>query len=204
MKNEIKDYNPVEEFTDKLSSKLEGVDLLSRAQWIESTIFMTNYLLSSQGERMTMANSVEGRYPFLDHRVIELCMQTKPEYRLNGLNEKYLLKTMMKDKLPSEIINRHKQPYRAPVASSFFSDASSYLINDMLSKEKVEGAGLFDYNKVNQLKEKMKQSHQITEIDNMALTAILSTQILHSYFVEKTVPSFINGESVVLDNVVYD
>ena len=204
LKNEIKHYNPVEEFTDKLSSKLEGVDLLSRAQWIESNTFMTNYLLSSQGERMTMANSVEGRYPFLDHRVIELCMKLKPEYRLNGLNEKHLLKSMMKNKLPNEIINRKKQPYRAPVVSSLFSDASSHLINNILSKEKIDSAGLFDYNRVSQLKEKMKLSHQITEIDNMALTAILSTQILHSYFVEKSIPTFVNMESVMLDNIVYD
>ena len=45
---------------------------LARAQYTEIRIFLTNYLLSSQGDRMAMANAVEGRYPFLDYRVIEV------------------------------------------------------------------------------------------------------------------------------------
>ena len=204
LKDEIKYYNPVEELTEKLRLQLKGVDLLSRAQWLEATIFMSGYLLSTQGERMTMANGVEGRYPFLDHRVIELGMKLNPSYRLNGLNEKYILKAMMKNKLPNEVINRRKQPYRAPVDSSMFSTTSSHSLNDMLSKERLKKTGLFDCNNVCQLLEKMKLSKQISEIDNMALTAILSTQILHSLFIEKTIPTFLNKGHNVLGNIVYD
>ncbi len=203
IKDEIKDYNPVEEFSDKVKSKLKGVDLLSRAQWIEATIFTSSYLLSSQGERMAAANSVEGRFPFLDHRLIEMCMKLRPEYRLNGLKEKYLLKTMMKNKVPQEIIARQKQPYRAPIASSLGSDNTPDYIQEMLSKEKIISMGFFDYEKVRILLEKMKMRHQITEIDNMALTAILSTQILHSCFIEKTIPLLRDSELIKLDNIVY-
>ena len=204
LRNEIKDYNPVEELEGKLNAQLKGVDLLSRAQWLESNIFMNGYLLSSQGERMTMANSVEGRYPFLDHRVVELCMKLKPSYRLNGLNEKYLLKTLMKDKLPYKIINKQKQPYRAPGGSSFLSKASSGLSSYMLSEEKINETGLFNYSKVSQLLKKMELSKQVTEIDNMAMIAILSAQLLHFYFIEKIKPEFINTLSVVMDNIEYD
>lgn len=204
LKNEIKDYNPIEELSEKLEPKLKGVDLLSRAQWLEATIFMSGYLLSSQGERMTMANSVEGRYPFLDHRVVELCMKLRPEYKLKGLNEKYLLKTMMKNKVPNEIIDRQKQPYRAPIASSFSSDITPHYINDVLSKEKIDSSGLFDYERTRLLLEKMKQKHRITETDNMAFTAILSTQILYSCFVGKTIPELTDSELIKLDNIVYD
>ena len=204
IKDEVKDYNPVEELSEKLKTKLKGVDLLSRAQWIESTIFMSNYLLSSQGERMVAANSVQARVPFLDHRVIELCMKLKPEYKLKGLNEKYLLKTMMKNRVPKEIIARQKQPYRAPIASSFSSDNAPDYIQDMLSKDKITSMGLFDYEKVKLLLEKMKLKHQITEIDNMALTTILSTQILHSFFIEKRIQVLRSSELIQLDNIVYD
>ena len=124
--------------------------------------------------------------------------------RLNGLNEKYILKAMMKNKLPNEVINRRKQPYRAPVDSSMFSTTSSHSLNDMLSKERLKKTGLFDCNNVCQLLEKMKLSKQISEIDNMALTAILSTQILHSLFIEKTIPTFLNKGHNVLGNIVYD
>ncbi|NLZ95111.1 MAG: asparagine synthase (glutamine-hydrolyzing) [Bacteroidales bacterium] len=204
LKDEIRNYNPVEEFSEKIKAKLKGVDLLSRAQWLEATIFMSSYLLSSQGERMVAANSVEARAPFLDHRVIELCMKLRPEYKLKGLNEKYLLKTMMRNRVPNDIIDRKKQPYRAPIASSFSSDNAPDYIQDMLSKEKIVSTGFFDYEKVKLLLDKMKLKHQITEIDNMALTAILSTQILQSCFSEKRIKVLKDSELIQLDNIVYD
>ena len=204
LKSEIKDYNPVEELSAIVAPKLKGVDLLSRAQWLEATIFMSGYLLNSQGERMAMANSVEGRYPFLDHRVIEMCMKIRPEYKLNGLNEKYLLKTMMKNRLPDEIVARQKQPYRAPITASFTSVNTHPYIQELLSKEKIISMGFFDYDKVKLLLEKMKLNHHITEVDNMALTAILSTQILNSCFVEKTIIPLTESDLIKLDNIVYD
>ncbi len=102
IKAETNDYHPVDELSDKLKSKLKGVDLLSRAQWLEATIFTSGYLLSSQGERMAMAHSVDGRYPFMDHRVIEFCMKLRPSYKLKGLQEKYLLKKMMRNRVPEK------------------------------------------------------------------------------------------------------
>ncbi len=109
-KNSINNYNPIQELEKKLEKKLKGINLLSRAQWIEIHLFMSGYLLSSQGDRMTMANSVEGRYPFLDHRIIDFCMKLHPDIKINGLNEKFLLKNLMKDKLPNKIFtdqNKH-------------------------------------------------------------------------------------------------
>ncbi len=131
-------------------------------------------------------------------------MKLRPEYKLKGLNEKYLLKSMMKNRVPNEIIDRQKQPYRAPIASSFSSDIIPHYIKDVLSKEKIDSSGLFDYEKTRLLLEKMKQKHRITETDNMAFTAILSTQILHSCFVEKTIPELTDSELIKLDNIVYD
>lgn len=204
LKNEIKGYNPAEEFSDKIEAKLKGIDVLSRAQWIETNVFTSSYLLSSQGERMAAANSVEGRFPFLDHRLIEMCMNLRPEYRLNGLKEKYLLKTMMKNIVPKEIIDRKKQPYRAPIASSFSSANTPSYIKEMFTKEKILSMGFFDYEKVNILLQKLKTNQHTTEIDNMALTTILSTQILHSCFIEKAVPELRDLELIVIDNIVYD
>jgi asparagine synthase (glutamine-hydrolysing) len=202
IKAQTTDYDPIEELSGKLTSKLKGVDLLSRAQWLEATIFTSGYLLSAQGERMGMANAVEGRYPFLDHRVIDLCMKLKPEYKLKGLKEKYLLKTMMRNRVPEEIILRQKQPYRAPELFSSGPVEVPCYIQALLSKEKIISAGLFDYEKVKLLSEKMKLRHHVTEIDNMAFIAILSTQVLYSCFVEKAVPPLRDPELVKLDHIV--
>lgn len=113
--------NPVDTFLDSLPSGFKDLDLLSRAQYLESTLFMSGYLLSSQGDRMGMAHSVEGRYPFLDHRLIDFCSKLPWDHKIKGLNEKYLLKKMMEGRLPEKVVKRPKQAYRAPVASSLTS-----------------------------------------------------------------------------------
>ncbi len=165
---------------------------------------MSKYLLSSQGDRMAMANSIEGRYPFLDHRVIEFCMKLHPDLKLNGLNEKYLLKKMMKGRLPESILNRSKQAYRAPIRSTFFSEEMPLYLKEMLSEEKITDFGIFNPKFVNQLKKKMELNKQVSEIDNMAITAILSTQILHDLFVNRSMPKLQESELVVLNKKVLD
>ena len=106
---------------------------LQQAQYLETTILLSQYLLSSQGDRMAMAHSVEGRFPFLDHRVVEFANQLPPSLKLNGLTEKYLLKEVSREWLPAEISDRPKQPYRAPIHRAFFNDAPPDYVEELLS-----------------------------------------------------------------------
>ncbi len=198
----INGYDPVSDFEKKLESKLEGYDYLTKAQFIELNIFMSGYLLSSQGDRMGMANSIEGRYPFLDHRIIEFCMSLHPDLKLHMLNEKYILKKMMKGRLPKEILDRPKQAYRAPIRSTFISEDLPAYLKTMLSEEKIIEFGIFNPKHVGSLLTKMTKRGQVSEIDNMALTAILSTQILHDLFVNKSMPELQENELVKLDKEI--
>ena len=203
-KKSIGDYDPAKEFEEALTSKLQGCDYLTKAQYIEISLFLSGYLLSSQGDRMAMANSVEGRYPFLDYRVIEFCMKLSPDLKLNGLNEKYLLKKMIKNRIPESILNRPKQAYRAPIHNVFMADEAPGYVREMLSEENIRSAGIFDPVAVKQLIEKLKANKQVSEMDHMALTAIISTQLLHDMFVKRTVPELLDEELVVLDKVIID
>ncbi len=200
----IGDYNAINEIEIQLSSILDGYDYLSKAQWIELNIFMSGYLLSSQGDRMGMANSIEGRYPFLDHRVIEFCMSLHPDLKLKILNEKYLLKKMMKGRLPDQILNRPKQAYRAPIKSAFNPDKMPKYLKEMLSERKINETAIFNYNHVNSLKIKMQSKNQVSEIDNMALTGILSTQILHDLFVNRSMPKIEESDLVKCEKIIID
>lgn len=157
---------------------------LARAQYLESKIFMSQYLLSSQGDRMTMANSVEGRYPFLDHRLIEFCNQLPPNLKLHGMTEKYLLKILAKEWLPESILKRSKQAYRAPIHRSFFSSNPPEYLREQFSFEHVQSLGIFDAAMVQKLVHKVQRGLPIGEIDDMALAGILSTQILIREFIE--------------------
>ena len=164
---------------------------LSRAQYTEINIFLSNYLLSSQGDRMAMANSVEGRYPFLDHRVVEFAFKVPPRFRLNGLEEKYLLKQAAKNVIPQELVERSKQPYRAPISRCFWGDHPLDYVEELLSERAIRQAGYFDPVKVSRLAAKCrKQAGQLlSERENMALVGILSTQLVDHMFV-KNFPAY--------------
>jgi len=204
IKETIKDYNPIAEVEEKLESKLSGYDYLTKAQWLEIHLFMSGYLLSSQGDRMGMANSIEGRYPFLDHRVIEFCMALHPDLKLHGLNEKYLLKKMMKDRLPDAILNRSKQAYRAPIRSLFASETLPEYLKTMLSEQRLTEFGVFNVEHVKTLLSKIISNKGVSEMDNMAITAVLSIQILYDLFIKKSIPNISESELITLDKIIIE
>ena len=131
-----------------------------------------------------MANSVEGRFPFLDHRVIEFANRLPPKLKMRGLTEKYLLKKSVKGLLPESVRTRTKQPYRAPDSASFFqSGKPTDYVADLFSSAKIAGAGYFNAKATNKLFEKCRAGRAIGFADNMAFVAILSTMLLHEQFV---------------------
>ena len=146
LKVHLKDFSPIDKVLEKLPSNFGTWDSLAKSQWLETEIFMSGYLLSSQGDRMGMANSIEGRYPFLDYRVIEFCASLPADYKLHGLNEKHLLKRLLKGKIPENILNRSKQAYRAPIRSVFLSEDSPDYVKYFLSEEQTKKVGVFNYN----------------------------------------------------------
>jgi asparagine synthase (glutamine-hydrolysing) len=164
-------------------------DHLHQAQYLETTILLSQYLLSSQGDRMAMAHSVEGRFPFLDHRVVELGNQLPPSLKLNGLTEKYLLKEISREWLPAEISERPKQPYRAPIHRAFFNDSPPDYVEELLSSSAIEQSGYFNPHAVDQLVAKLKRGLPLGETDDMALAGIVSTQLVDRQFMSSSRPS---------------
>ena len=162
----------------------------NRAQYIEAKSLMGGYLLCSQGDRMLMANSVEGRFPFLDHRLIEFANKLHPKFKMKALNEKYLLKKAMHAELPPGITSRYKQPYRAPNIPAFFGNEKNEYVDQLLSEQKLDDYGYFDAKKVARLKKKIESGRAIGNKDNMALVGILSTQAWHYLFIENYYNTF--------------
>ena len=143
---------------------------------------MPGFILSSQGDRMLMANSVEGRFPFLDHRVIEFAARLKNSHKMNGLNEKYILKNMTRGKIPESVFNRPKQPYRAPDIDSLMCSKNNHLL-DYLSNDAIKKNGFFQSGKVDLLLKKVSSGKAQSVKDNMLFTTILSTQVWLEEFV---------------------
>jgi len=156
---------------------------LARAQFFEMTIFLPQYLLSSQGDRMAMAHSVEGRFPFLDHRIVEFCNHLPPEMKLRGLQEKWLLKQVGKHLVPDEIWRRTKQPYRAPISRCFYGENPPDYVQTLLSPSALKESGLFNPPIVARLLQKSARGIRLSEMDEMALIGVLSTQLVYWSFV---------------------
>jgi asparagine synthase (glutamine-hydrolysing) len=143
---------------------------------------------------MMMANSVEGRFPYLDAEVIEFCQSLPVEYKLIGLNEKSILKRAARGLVPDEIINRKKQPYRAPDAVSFISGTPPEYVEELLSESMLAESGLFNPPMVHGLYRKCvgkagagTQEQTLSNSDNMAIVGILSTQLLYNSLVREPV-----------------
>jgi asparagine synthase (glutamine-hydrolysing) len=177
---------------------------LAQDQYLEVETLLPGYILSSQGDRMLMAHGVEGRFPFLDGRVVDLANSLPPSYKLHVLSEKHVLKRAAEGLVPEAIIARRKQPYRAPDALSFVATDAPPWIEEALSEGAVARAGVFDPAAVAQLWRKCRTAggdRQFSNADNMAIVGVLSTQVLHAALIER--PAFVAPASprTVIDRV---
>jgi asparagine synthase (glutamine-hydrolysing) len=97
-------------------ARTEGASLLSRLMVTDlETVLVDDYLVKE--DRMTMAHSIEGRVPFLDHRLVELAFSLPDREKIRGLTTKVLLRRLARDRLPKEVARAPKQGFEIPVAS---------------------------------------------------------------------------------------
>lgn len=182
------DHDPLSDAEDRLPDAFHGWDAFEKSQYLETRGLMPGYILSSQGDRMTMANSIEGRFPFLDHRLVEFGAKLPPRLKMAGLDEKHILKNATKHLVPDSIRQRAKQPYRAPDANSFFDTDSGMArfeyVDALLSPAAIADAGLFDPDVVGKLIDKTRSGAAIGTKDNMALVGVLSAQLVVEQFIK--------------------
>jgi asparagine synthase (glutamine-hydrolysing) len=162
---------------------------LCQAQYLEIVTFLSPYLLASQGDRMALAHSVEGRYPFLDVRVMEFCNRLPTHLKMPGLTEKFLLKRLGMKYLPKDIWQRVKQPYRAPIHRSFFEPEPLEFVSELLSESAIRQGGYFEPMAVQSLVKKVTSGTELSEVEDMALVGVLSTQLVDHRFIRKNIPN---------------
>jgi asparagine synthase (glutamine-hydrolysing) len=173
-------YEELDAYTDP---DMMRWDPLCRAQYLEMALFMPGYLLNSQGDRMMMGNSVEGRFPFLDHRVVEFASTIPPRYKLRLLEEKWILKRAFADVVPKEIAERPKQPYRAPIAPALLGGVPSEA-SSMLDKDVIESSGYFQPEQAGKLLTKLRGGATASAREEMALVGMVSLHLLHRQMVQ--------------------
>ncbi|RCS22865.1 asparagine synthase (glutamine-hydrolyzing) [Phyllobacterium salinisoli] len=170
-------YDATEELASRLPAEFPRWHPLHQAQYLEGRFLLPGYILSSQGDRMAMAHGIEGRFPFLDHRLVEFAATLPPEMKLKGLVEKHILREAARDLLPETILRRTKQPYRAPDSQSFTGAGEKDYVREAMSVKKLAAGGLFNPASVTKLFAKSRQQPLSGFRDNAAFVGILSSQL---------------------------
>ncbi|HEX9085352.1 MAG TPA: asparagine synthase (glutamine-hydrolyzing) [Gemmatimonadaceae bacterium] len=174
----------VSELRASLPTRFFGWSPLNQAAYLEMTTRLSPYLLSSNGDRMTMAHGVEGRYPFLDHRLFEFAAALPTGSRLRGLHGKELLRRWAARILPGQIEPREKRSPRAPDAQGFFSATSPSWIGDHLTTAALQRVGIFSPAAVGGLIRRCRAGLSTVLGENQAIIGVLSTQLWHHQFLE--------------------
>lgn len=187
VKREIEGFDAMQGLRESLPAEFETWSPLGRAAYLELKTLLASYLISSQGERMAMANSVEGRFPFLDHRLFEFTAALPDRSKLRGLREKDILRRWAADVVPPRLAQRPKQPYRAPDVPAFFGDDEPEYVTGLLSDDALRRTGIFDPQLVAGLLRRCRSGRATGFRENQALVAILSTQLWHDAFIAEQV-----------------
>ena len=172
---------------DRLRTQLPaGADdwsSLERASWLEVTTLLEPYLLAAQGDRVAMAHGVEGRYPFLDHRIFGYAARLAPEMKLDLMNDKVVLRRLAAAVLPTAIAERGKQPYRAPGVAPFFAADAPDWVEEVLSPSAIADTGIWDGSRIAGLLRRCRSGRAVGLREEMALVGVLTTQLWHREFI---------------------
>lgn len=135
------EYNILDD-TD-FAGQLKGRDALHQSLYLWSKTMMAGYILVMLGDRMEMAHSIEGRVPFLDHKLVELIAGQPVNQKIRGMTEKYVLREAVKDVITETVYKRQKHPFLSPPATLSPDDSFQTFVQDMLRGETMRAMPFF-------------------------------------------------------------
>ncbi|MGB3464122.1 MAG: asparagine synthase (glutamine-hydrolyzing) [Cyclobacteriaceae bacterium] len=131
--------------------RMKNKHIFHQRSYVDFKLRLGGHLIADHGDRMTMANSIEGRYPFLDVNLIEFTRQIPPEMMVKGMTEKYILKKLGERYVPKEIFNREKFGFVAPGSPQLLKSGNEW-IHDFLSYDMIKRQGYFNPDTIERLK----------------------------------------------------
>jgi asparagine synthase (glutamine-hydrolysing) len=175
--------------------KLIGKHPFHKRSYLDLKLRLSDHLVADHGDRLSYANSIEGRYPFLDIDFVEFVKTVPPDIKLKNLVEKYILKEVARKYLPTEIFTRQKQGFIAPGSPRLIKNNIEW-INDMLSYERIRRQGYFNPDTIERLKKMYtKDSFRLNlPFDSDLLIIVLTFNIFLDVF---DMPDFVPSEATV-------
>jgi len=197
VKEQLKTNTQMDELIERMKPKLEGRHPLNQSLYIETKTRLPGWILW-KSDRLSMAHSVEVRVPFMDHKLVEFTANVPPWYKLNGMDEKYLLRKIMMPNLPEHPQSFKKRAFYTPIKEWFFTEEKVSTLEKYLSEASLEKVGIFDVDEVKQMLDEITSLPVPRTNDDYyslmklewGLMIVLTVQILHFLFVEKRAPCF--------------
>jgi len=166
-----------------IPGQLTGRHPLHQSLYLWSKTRLPNYLLTVLGDRMEMANSVEGRLPFLDHRVVELARSLPVSQKIRGGTHKYILRQSMREIITPTVFRRPKQPFWSPPASLNPNGRFNTMMQDLLRGPVLRSLPFFDQSKIVRMLDAMPKVDQMVHITNeQILMMVLSACVLQDRY----------------------
>ncbi len=123
---------------------------LNKFLWVDQKYYLPDDILY-KCDRMSMAHSLEVRPPFLDHRIVDFAARLPEHFKIRGPVLKFLLRELMRDKLPPAVLTRPKEGFDIP-AHRWFRGPLRPMAEEVLSTENVRATGLFRAEVVERIK----------------------------------------------------
>ena len=168
---------------DAFRSCFEAVpkkDVLNRMLYADMKIWLPDDLLL-KADKMTMANGLELRVPFLDHKLVEYAATLPAYLKLKGSTGKYLLREAMKNVLPRQIINRSKKGFPVPTESWLRGDLKDFVHDTLLASD----AACRGYMNPRVIEKIVSEHEKGTENRRQELWTLLTFEIWHRLFIDR-------------------
>ncbi len=179
------DYTPYDEVPIN-ADRIKHWHPLNQSLYTAHKVMLSGMLLAAKGDRSLRNGSTEGRFPFLDERVVEFCTQLPPNYKLRGMKDKWLLRQVASRALPRPISRRPKTMFIANFSGTFLGDDRPAWVDQLLSEESLQASGYFDAAAVRAGREIRRRSRKLSLrglMYDMGLTGVIATQLFHhTYF----------------------
>ena len=177
-------YNAYEDLPT-LPERLSKWHPLNQSLWAAYKVMLPGLLMIAKGDRVLRTASTEGRFPFLDEKVIAFCSQIAPEYKLRGWTDKWLLREVAERVAPQQIKARQKQMFRANMGSAFLGQQRPEWVDELLSPESLAAAGYFNSGAVERSRAMLSgKSGSVLHrfAFDMGLAGVVSSQLWHHLY----------------------
>ena len=163
--------------------QLKGRDALHQSLYLWSKTVMAGYILTMLGDRMEMAHSIEGRVPFLDHKLVELIVSQPVNQKIRGMTEKYVLREAVKDVITDTVYKRQKHPFLSPPATLNPDETFHTYVQDTLRGKTFAQLPFFDQGQVINLLDRMPEMDVGARTSNdQVLMQLVSMCVLQERF----------------------